>query len=51
MSEIRFQSPRTGKFESNGPLTWKELSTAAAFQSPRTGKFELNEIDLDKDNK
>ena len=40
---MMFQSPRTGKFESNvrnhiDPI----LTSVKTFQSPRTGKFESN---------
>ena len=38
----KFQSPRSGKFESNngGELDLEKLEKA--FQSPRSGKFESN---------
>ena len=40
-----FQSPRTGKFESNNFIFIKELKMRnSVFQSPRTGKFESNSL-------
>ena len=40
---LRFQSPRTGKFESNmEPEVLETDSNTVEFQSPRTGKFESN---------
>ena len=37
-----FQSPRTGKFESNKEFQIGTLHPRKKFQSPRTGKFESN---------
>ena len=51
-----FQSPRSGKFESNkGKKGKKAEAEAETFQSPRSGKFESNSkgpeqlVDLKKD--
>ena len=42
-----FQSPKSGKFESNRIyLGWK-LMDIVGFQSPRSGKFESNEAGQD----
>ena len=39
-----FQSPRSGKFESNGNVVEMQCSLSGAwlFQSPKSGKFESN---------
>ena len=37
-----FQSPRSGKFVSNGPCQIEIKCVATAFQSPRSGKFVSN---------
>ena len=42
MNKVRFQSPRTGKFESNVEKTSVFQFDGLVFQSPRTGKFESN---------
>ena len=39
---MRFQSPRTGKFESNEVLVCFMFLPTIQFQSPRSGKFESN---------
>ena len=39
---LRFQSPRTGKFESNEVLVCFMFLPTIQFQSPRSGKFESN---------
>ena len=41
-----FQSPRTGKFESNLTLLTVSFLCFVMFQSPRTGKFESNVVSL-----
>ena len=42
-----FQSPRTGKFESNFRCcSCKMWLLQQLFQSPRTGKFESNEKEV-----
>ena len=40
---MMFQSPKSGKFESNMKKVYKDLSVYTAFQSPKSGKFESNE--------
>ena len=44
-AEYSFQSPRSGKFESNENTLIKKLKDESLllFQSPRSGKFESNE--------
>ena len=44
MEYILFQSPRSGKFESNQQLLphLERLDAQLKFQSPRSGKFESN---------
>ena len=37
-----FQSPRSGKFESNEKLNQIVDNAKLSFQSPRSGKFESN---------
>ena len=37
-----FQSPRSGKFESNVTESYLLTTTECQFQSPRSGKFESN---------
>ena len=41
---MRFQSPRTGKFESNEVLVCFMFLPTIQFQSPRSGKFESNSL-------
>ena len=44
---VLFQSPRSGKFESNrASYSTPNLPSSFAFQSPRSGKFESNYIKL-----
>ena len=38
-----FQSPRSGKFESNSKPLQTKMLTKNTFQSPRSGKFESNQ--------
>ena len=40
---MMFQSPKSGKFESNMKKVYKDLSVYTAFQSPKSGKFESNQ--------
>ena len=41
----RFQSPKSGKFESNNEINIEIAATVATvFQSPRSGKFESNNL-------
>ena len=37
-----FQSPKSGKFESNTKKETNVFVCVASFQSPRSGKFESN---------
>ena len=39
-----FQSPKSGKFESNELLQLDMDSRTAMFQSPKSGKFESNSL-------
>ena len=39
-----FQSPKSGKFESNKKFTRKMNGEEVIFQSPRSGKFESNSL-------
>ena len=41
---ISFQSPRSGKFESNVLSSEHSTLSLTMFQSPRSGKFESNEL-------
>ena len=42
---MRFQSPKSGKFESNGIRHLKVLvKLEKLFQSPKSGKFESNTL-------
>ena len=40
--DVTFQSPRSGKFESNVTESYLLTTTECQFQSPRSGKFESN---------
>ena len=40
--EKAFQSPRSGKFESNLKIDLAHEANREPFQSPRSGKFESN---------
>ena len=40
---VSFQSPRSGKIESNFSLVYRSKALLLAFQSPRSGKIESNE--------
>ena len=42
VKSLKFQSPRSGKFESNYPDDTYPLWRVKKFQSPRSGKFESN---------
>ena len=43
---ISFQSPRSGKFESNVLSSEHSTLSLTMFQSPRSGKFESNALEL-----
>ena len=46
MDTVVFQSPRSGKFESNKQDTsaFQMINLMILFQSPRSGKFESNSL-------
>ena len=47
LSNLKFQSPRSGKFESNLSIaTYKDENKLVLFQSPRSGKFESNTAEI-----
>ena len=39
-----FQSPKSGKFESNMEIMFELVLAFILFQSPKSGKFESNEL-------
>ena len=42
MAQEMFQSPKSGKFESNTKIDPMYKANRLEFQSPRSGKFESN---------
>ena len=45
-----FQSPRSGKFESNKDKPVIIVPDSISFQSPRSGKFESNNLHVNVEN-